>query len=93
MSTDDCGCDCSTALESVYLFVDSEIENASAAEIQQHLETCAECLSEYDYERLVKMLVSRSCAEVAPDQLRERVLISIRQEITQIQLRQSPPTH
>lgn len=90
MSIEDCGCDCTTALERIYLFVDSEIETASAEEIQEHLDSCADCLNEYDYERLVKMVVSRSCAEVAPEQLRERVLISIRQEITRVQIRQSP---
>ena len=71
-------CDCQTALENLYLFLDSEIDNATCEEIQAHIDSCSNCLSEYDLERLVKALVSRSCAERAPDPLRERVLLSIR---------------
>jgi mycothiol system anti-sigma-R factor len=83
---DNCGCDCTKALENLYLFLDREIETASEAEIQEHIENCSDCLTEYDLERVVKALVSRSCTEVAPEPLRERVLISIRTEITRIQL-------
>ena len=33
----------------------------------------------YDLERTVKTLVARSCTELAPEGLRQRVLLSIRQ--------------
>lgn len=79
------GPDCETALESLYLFLDSEIDSASCAEIQAHIDDCSECLSEYDLERIVKALVSRSCSEVAPEPLREKVLVSIRTVQVQIQ--------
>jgi len=87
MSKDPCeGPDCEKALENLYLFIDQEIDTASCAEIQSHIDECTECLSEYDLERVVKSLVSRSCSEVAPDPLREKVLFSIRKvhiEITE----------
>ena len=47
----DCGCDCNTARERLYLFLDQEIDSASCEEIQQHIEECSSCLSEYDVER------------------------------------------
>ena len=75
----DCGCDCSTALDRLYLFIDHEIDNASCEEIQKHIEACSSCLTEYDVERLVKTLVGRSCAEAAPGVLREKVQFAIRQ--------------
>lgn len=78
------GPDCETALESLYLFLDREIDSASCAEIQAHLDDCSDCLSEYDLERLVKTLVHRSCHEEAPAPLREKVLISIRTVQVQI---------
>jgi mycothiol system anti-sigma-R factor len=78
------GPDCEKALESLYLFIDSEIDSASCAEIQAHLDDCSECLSEYDLERVVKSLVSRSCSEVAPAPLRDKVLMSIRTVQVQI---------
>ncbi len=87
MTQDPCeGPDCEKALENLYLFIDQEIDTASCAEIQSHIDGCSDCLSEYDLERVVKSLVSRSCSEVAPDPLRQKVLLSIRQvhiEITE----------
>ncbi|MDP3967523.1 MAG: mycothiol system anti-sigma-R factor [Nocardioides sp.] len=79
-------CDCQTALKNLYLFLDSEIDNASCEEIQAHIDSCSDCLTEYDLERLVKTLVSRSCAERAPEPLRERVLLSIRRVQVAIEL-------
>ena len=78
------GPDCEKALQNLYLFIDEEIDTASCAEIQAHIDSCSECLSEYDLERVVKALVSRSCSEVAPTPLREKVLYSIRTVEVQI---------
>jgi mycothiol system anti-sigma-R factor len=79
MSTSNCeGPDCEKALENLYLFIDHEIDTASSAEIQAHLDECSSCLVEFDLERVVKTLVSRSCSEVAPSPLRDKVLMSIR---------------
>lgn len=72
------GPDCEKALENLYLFIDREIDTASCDEIQTHIDECTTCLTEYDLERVVKTLVSRSCSEIAPDPLREKVLLSIR---------------
>jgi mycothiol system anti-sigma-R factor len=72
------GPDCEKALENLYLFIDEEMDNTSVAEIQTHIDECTDCLGVYDLERVVKSLVSRSCSEVAPEPLRERVLYSIR---------------
>ncbi len=69
---------CEKALENLYLFIDQEIDTASSAEIQAHLDECGDCLDEFDLERVVKALVSRSCTEVAPEPLRQKVLVSIR---------------
>jgi mycothiol system anti-sigma-R factor len=90
MSTDPCeGPDCEKALENLYLFIDREIDTASCAEIQTHIDECTSCLSVYDLERVVKSLVSRSCSEVAPEPLREKVLFSIRTVQVEITERRS----
>lgn len=78
------GPDCGKALENLYLFIDHEIDTASSVEIQAHIDDCTDCLQEYDLERVVKSLVSRSCTEQAPQPLRERVLVSIRTVQVQI---------
>ena len=78
------GPDCNQALENLYLFLDREIDTASCEEIQSHIDDCSSCLTAYDLEKLVKTLVSRSCAEVAPEPLRAKVLFSIRTVQVQI---------
>ena len=80
------GADCATALANMFFFLDHELAKADQDEIQRHLADCAPCLRKYDLERTVKTLVARSCAERAPEGLRERVLVQIRQvhiEITE----------
>ena len=70
--------DCAEILAKLYLFLDNEIDNASCVEIRDHLIECAPCLAKYDTDRVVKDLVARSCWELAPEPLRDRVLMSIR---------------
>lgn len=71
--------DCSEVIHQMLVFIDNELDQASCGEIQQHLDECAPCLKEYDLERTVKSLVARSCTEHAPEQLREKVLLRIRE--------------
>jgi mycothiol system anti-sigma-R factor len=76
--------DCSDVLNRVAFFLDNELDQADCASIQQHLDECGPCLARYDLERTVKTLVARSCSEVAPDGLRQRVMFSIREVQVQI---------
>ena len=73
------GGDCAEVLARLEHFIDNELPDADCATIQQHLDDCAPCLADYDVERAVKALVARSCCETAPEGLRERVRVSIRQ--------------
>jgi mycothiol system anti-sigma-R factor len=70
---------CSEILQRMFFFIDNELERADCDEIQQHLDDCQPCLEKYNLELTVKSLVQRSCTEHAPDTLRERVLLRIRQ--------------
>jgi len=71
--------DCTEVLERVFSFIDNELPSADSVQIQHHLDECGPCLQKYDLERTVKMLVQRSCSEQAPPELREKVLLRIRQ--------------
>lgn len=73
------GRDCSEVLARLAFFVDNELDDADCATIQQHLDDCAPCLADLDVERSVKALIARSCCETAPEELRQRVRVSIRQ--------------
>ena len=71
--------DCAEVLENLFLFLDHEMEDASYAEIKEHLDECAPCLAKYHLEEVVKALVARSCTERAPESLRQRVRVQIQQ--------------
>jgi mycothiol system anti-sigma-R factor len=73
------GADCSEVIHQIFMFIDNEMDQADCAVIQQHLDECGPCLAKYDLERTVKSLVQRSCSEQAPTELREKVLVRIRQ--------------
>ena len=70
---------CAEVLARMVFFVDNELDDADCATIQQHLDDCGPCLADFDVERAVKALVARSCCETAPEELRDRVRVSIRQ--------------
>ncbi|GAB2726291.1 mycothiol system anti-sigma-R factor [Nocardioides pakistanensis] len=70
---------CSEILQRIFFFIDNELDSADCSEIEQHLHECGPCLEKYNLERTVKSLVQRSCAEHAPENLRERVLLRIRE--------------
>jgi mycothiol system anti-sigma-R factor len=70
---------CSEVLEKVYLYLDGEADDNDHDHIRIHLDECAPCLRQYGLEQAVKALVARSCAEAAPVDLRERVLLRIQQ--------------
>jgi mycothiol system anti-sigma-R factor len=70
---------CSEVLQRIFFFIDNELDSADCEEIRHHLDDCRPCLEKYNLECTVKALVQRSCHEHAPETLRERVLLRIRQ--------------
>lgn len=81
---DAAGPNCEEILARAYEFVDNELDNADCLQIQAHLAECAPCMRAIDYERLVKVVLTRSCCELAPVELRQRVIFSIRQAQMQV---------
>lgn len=66
---------CDEVLDRLYEFLDTELETASAAEIQQHLDECAPCLAQLVFEQAMKARVAQSCAcDPAPEHVRQRVV-------------------
>ena len=79
--------DCADFLEHIVFFIDNELDEADCSEVRLHLDSCNPCLEKYDLQRTVKSVVARSCSEVAPDELRRRVLLRIRE--VQVQIRET----
>ena len=70
---------CADYLERIVYFLDNELDDADINAVRLHLDACGPCLARYDLQRTVKDLIARSCTEAAPDTLRQRVLLSIRE--------------
>jgi mycothiol system anti-sigma-R factor len=70
---------CAAFLERIVCLLDDELDEGDVAVVRAHLDECAPCLQSYDLQRTVKALVARSCCEKAPESLRERVRVRIRQ--------------
>jgi mycothiol system anti-sigma-R factor len=71
---------CSEVIERMFSYIDGELGEREVHQIKVHLTECAPCMSEHDVDAMVKKLVQRSGGgEVAPDDLRERIMVSITQ--------------
>ena len=79
--------ECADFLERIVYFLDNELDDADVSAVRLHLDSCNPCLEKYDLQRTVKSVVARSCSEVAPEDLRRRVLLRIRQ--VQVEIRES----
>jgi mycothiol system anti-sigma-R factor len=78
--------ECADFLERIVYFIDNELDEADCSEVRVHLDSCNPCLEKYDLQRTVKSVVARSCSEAAPNELRERVMLRLRE--VQVQIRE-----
>ena len=76
--------ECADYLERIVYFIDNELDEADCAAVRHHLDSCNPCLVKYDLQRTEKSVVARSCSETAPSELRQRVLLRLRQVQVQI---------
>lgn len=71
---------CSEVLDRVYWYLDGEISDADCETIRQHLDECGPCLREFGLEEAVKRLIAKHCGcDTAPSELRDKVLVRIRE--------------
>jgi len=72
--------DCDEALENLYLYLDSELDDASSAKIRSHLEVCKGCSKPFDFERRLRTVVRDRLNENVPDHLVDKVRDAIETE-------------
>ena len=70
---------CIEVLARVYEYIDGELATSDCAAVKHHLDECGPCLREFGIEEEVKIVVKRSCSDPAPQELRTKVLLRIRQ--------------
>lgn len=55
--------ECQAVLSRLYAYLDGEIAEGEAGEVDRHLEMCVECARRFGFERELKELVRRKCDE------------------------------
>mgnify|MGYP003563863806 CR=1 FL=1 len=71
--------ECVDFLQRIVYLLDNELCATEIAEVRIHLDGCNPCQETYDLQRRIKQLVARSCHETAPDGLRERITVTLRE--------------
>ncbi|MFC4555996.1 mycothiol system anti-sigma-R factor [Georgenia faecalis] len=76
--TDEAGpCGCEELLDRLDEFLDSEMSDSQCARLQEHAAQCPTCREATDAEQHLRAIIRRSCAEVAPAELRMRVAVQL----------------
>ena len=76
--------ECTAFLERIVYYLDNELDEADVVEVRLHLNGCGPCHDAYDVQRSIKALVARSCHERAPEELKAKVLYSIRHAVAEV---------
>lgn len=72
--------DCGRILHEIYTFLDGELTVDRRESIEFHLSGCNHCLSAYDFEAELRLVVRSRLYRQAPDPLRARVLAALEAE-------------
>lgn len=80
--TDDTRCQdgCAELLVKLEAYLDGALEDASRAELEQHIADCFPCADRASLERQLRTLIKTSCVENAPATLRTRILQHVQQD-------------
>ena len=71
---------CTEVLDTIYAYLDGELDATDQSKVRQHLDECGPCLREYGLEEAVKRLVQKHCGcDAAPAALRAKILLRIRE--------------
>lgn len=64
---------CEEVMERLFAFLDGEIDGATSADIDRHLERCRECFSRAEFEKHLRERIAGAGTTKAPDRLRRRI--------------------
>jgi mycothiol system anti-sigma-R factor len=65
--------DCEKAIYRVYRYLDGELTVWRRWTVRRHLQRCPPCAQGYDFELVLRRVVSSKCHDEAPDALRARI--------------------
>ena len=70
--------ECEEALDRLFEYIDHELPEEEIHRIGEHLKECPPCEAEHKINEKIKRLVNRTGHDVAPEDLRDRILMTIR---------------
>lgn len=74
---------CNEVIERLYLWLDGELDAKYCADLEAHIERCAECLGRSGVERRFKEMIQEKCSQhEVPGSLVERIRQLLRSETT-----------
>jgi len=73
-------CECGDAQDQIYMYLDSELDDATAASIKAHLNDCHPCYGSFDFERRLKLVIRDHLSEMVPDGLEDKVRALLREQ-------------
>lgn len=74
--------DCGDCVDRLYAFLDTELSPAEIKSVRSHLEGCDDCEENFVFEeRFLEQLRECSTSDVAPAELRQRVILKLRGEV------------
>ncbi|HEX2699530.1 MAG TPA: mycothiol system anti-sigma-R factor [Acidimicrobiales bacterium] len=71
---------CADAVERLYHFLDGELDGASMADVQRHLDECLPCLEAFDFEAELRLVIARKCRDQVPEMVRVRIWKAIQND-------------
>ncbi len=71
---------CDDSLERMYLYIDNELDAASAEVVRYHINDCPPCFDAFSFEERLKIVVRTRLSEEIPPEMLERLRAVIRSE-------------
>lgn len=65
---------CDDAIAQLYTYLDGELDAATIARIESHLQTCSPCLEAYDFEAELRKVIAAKAREDCPGEVRNRIM-------------------
>ncbi|HJS71392.1 MAG TPA: mycothiol system anti-sigma-R factor [Acidimicrobiia bacterium] len=73
-------CDCGDAQDQIYQYLDSELDEATASAVRDHLDDCNGCSDSFEFERRLKNVIRECLTEDVPEALEQKVKQLLREE-------------
>lgn len=73
--------DCGDVVQSMYEYLDGEIDDARREHVRSHLQECIPCLEAFEFEAELKSVIAQRCKDELPQHLYSRVQMTLRAEI------------